>query len=1732
MVPAWTIIGLLLLIVSFICLTMALWSMHYSIPRIKSCVFRATFAYLISRTVHALAWSIVSISFIDQFVHDKSTWLVLDSYYDAGGFRILRHDDNELDDPPSEVIVFVFIGDIATISGALWMLVLVVEVINLAKKTLDRGSSKELWTFRRYTFINIAAIAIYTVMSFSINGPGFFSGRYTTILIISSILQALVLISVSSGVWYLRTHSRKYESTDGQVIQSPLYLRLKRILIVYVVTSMPYLIVASIMLACSSPTEYVPRWAMGTSSLLYYTSGAVFALILVGSQDCFSSCFRRSEEVRPTLVHLSPKQEAPTGYPVFVNTDIESSSHLWSQLGPTMNAAQEIHDNLLRALLVRHRGYEITTCGDAFQLAFHTIADAVAYCLDVQLELISQPWPVEFVDSGLPGSWTESLRTNHVPLMKPKPAYLFHGIRVRMGIHASSEAEGQLFHQVHPVTHRSTYVGLSELIGREVGDLGNGGQIIVTERVAEWLAMQQQLNTSWNRSHSFVLDKLGVYSISDLKIDLKISQVLPLALKERMSRFKKKISNLRTTTTNSNSINRYDLMQSPREVIMVPIWSTMYAICFIISYIATSTAAYKMHRTKNQIISCVFYATFWYFISKALYSFTRLIVMSAVIYEFSKETSSWLVLDHIHDAGGIRLLASPSADTLMQSPPTGVLLALLIGDAVLIAGALWMLILVIELIRLAKKAMDRGTKLEKRTYTLYAIVIWALVLVSGLQSSGSTENPDTHFLSASFYSGRFEIVLIVANAIQTLVILLAAIAMWYLRKRGCDFEGIDGQVTRSPLYLRLKRILMVYCVTSVPYMLTTWLTLIYRKFNAEFPSVVVGIVAILYHSSGLPFAIVMVGSQQCCLKCLLPLEESESLQSPISKSPPKCPVFVNTDIESSSHLWNQLGPTMNVVQEIHDNLLRALLVRHHGYEITTCGDAFQLAFHTISDAVAYCLDVQLELLSQPWPVEFIDSGLPGSWTELLRTNYVSLLKPKHPYLFHGLRVRMGIHASSETEGQLFQQIHPVTHRTTYVGLSELIGREVGEIGNGGQIIVTAPVLEWLMKQSHFNTKFYQEYPFVYRDLGVYNIVDLKIHLAIAEILPVALKSRQDHFHSIPNLTSHLLYERHDSTAYDLLRTPLRSNKNALDMASMHSSFFCTMEVEFPTWTIVYLIVLLISLTATTLAVWTLKRSLFAIQSCVYYATLWYFVWKSIYALSRTVLMCIFLNEFNQKPSRWLNKTMENDVSGLRILGTSDTRNGDVPTFVVWVLFISDAALLSGVLWMIILVVELTRLAKKTMDRGPLREKQVRRNYLVSTTLVVVFYFTVCQLLSKEGLFSNNAKFINIVSNTMQTIVIVAVGFGMVSLRQRGQKFEGTSGEIEQSPLYSRLKRILIVFMVFSLPYTVVNWIAITPESADNIPTVILGVTQLLYFASGLFFALVMVASQECFSMCMSREKRRTRYTASSFAHAPTKNPVFVNTDIESSSFLWGQLGQTMHDAQELHDDLLRSLLVKHKGYEITTCGDAFQLAFHDIADAVAYCLDVQVQLLHAPWPIDFVDSGYAGSISVVMPKSTPLPTRIKHPYLFRGLRVRMGIHASNEKDEGQIFTNIHPVTQRTTYVGLAEMIGREVSDLGNGGQIIVTARVASWLRKQIDEKNDWWHANACTMKDLGVYRINDLKIDLGIAQVLPEILKDRSTMFRTIGNTRSRMSYQRHDSTTYDLLMSPGDDEHILSVDC
>lgn len=67
----------------------------------------------------------------------------------------------------------------------------------------------------------------------------------------------------------------------------------------------------------------------------------------------------------------------------------------------------------------------------------------------------------------------------------------------------------------------------------------------------------------------------------------------------------------------------------------------------------------------------------------------------------------------------------------------------------------------------------------------------------------------------------------------------------------------------------------------------------------------------------------------------------------------------------------------------------------------------------------------------------------------------------------------------------------------------------------------------------------------------------------------------------------------------------------------------------------------------------------------------------------------------------------------------------------------------------------------------------------------------------------------------------------------------------------------------------------------------------------------------------------------------------------------------MDKAIDVHDHVIRTQLGRFDGYEVTTEGDAFLMAFHDASDAVAWCIATQ-QVSHLPAPCVRCSDCYVG----------------------------------------------------------------------------------------------------------------------------------------------------------------------------
>ncbi|MCD6032016.1 MAG: adenylate/guanylate cyclase protein [Thermomicrobiales bacterium] len=125
-------------------------------------------------------------------------------------------------------------------------------------------------------------------------------------------------------------------------------------------------------------------------------------------------------------------------------------------------------------------------------------------------------------------------------------------------------------------------------------------------------------------------------------------------------------------------------------------------------------------------------------------------------------------------------------------------------------------------------------------------------------------------------------------------------------------------------------------------------------------------------------------------------------------------IFLFTDIEGSTALWERDRTAMAAAVERHIALLDAAILTHGGVHFKTVGDAVQAAFATAAAAVATAIETQRALMAEPWQT----SG--------------------------PLRVRMAIHAGEATPGGEGYR-SPALNR-----LERLLGA-----GHGGQILLSA-----------------------------------------------------------------------------------------------------------------------------------------------------------------------------------------------------------------------------------------------------------------------------------------------------------------------------------------------------------------------------------------------------------------------------------------------------------------------------------------------------------------------------------------------------------------------------------------------------------------------------------------------------------------------------------------------------
>eukprot|EP00899_Mesostigma_viride_P017695 jgi/Mesvir1/25927/Mv25943-RA.2 len=200
----------------------------------------------------------------------------------------------------------------------------------------------------------------------------------------------------------------------------------------------------------------------------------------------------------------------------------------------------------------------------------------------------------------------------------------------------------------------------------------------------------------------------------------------------------------------------------------------------------------------------------------------------------------------------------------------------------------------------------------------------------------------------------------------------------------------------------------------------------------------------------------------------------------------------------------------------------------------------------------------------------------------------------------------------------------------------------------------------------------------------------------------------------------------------------------------------------------------------------------------------------------------------------------------------------------------------------------------------------------------------------------------------------------------------------------------------------------------------------------------------------------------------------VITDIEGSTSLWEWNPTVMRQALAIHHNVLRALLPKYYGYESDTEGDSFFLVFHNPTDALGWAMDVQRTLLfpatlfkESDWPAELLSFG-AGKEE----------RSVDGTFLYRGLRVRMGIHIGMPES-----CTMH-ANGRQHYQGEVVEVTKAIQDAAaSGGQVLVS--MPAWQSLGM-------HSVAVVCHDLGLQEVGEKLPPVHLLEVLPTALVKRA----------------------------------------
>ena len=212
------------------------------------------------------------------------------------------------------------------------------------------------------------------------------------------------------------------------------------------------------------------------------------------------------------------------------------------------------------------------------------------------------------------------------------------------------------------------------------------------------------------------------------------------------------------------------------------------------------------------------------------------------------------------------------------------------------------------------------------------------------------------------------------------------------------------------------------------------------------------------------------------------------------------------------------------------------------------------------------------------------------------------------------------------------------------------------------------------------------------------------------------------------------------------------------------------------------------------------------------------------------------------------------------------------------------------------------------------------------------------------------------------------------------------------------------------------------------------------------------------TIVVAKQRHTIKYHTRDVRNAPKVGTVaIIFTDIEDSTALWETNKHAMQKSLDIHNNVIRSLIDKYEAYEVKTVGDSFMIATNCPNKAVMLANDIQEMLISQDWPLELA----------TMPSSCisyfPRPRRtntVEPPRLmFKGLRVRVGVHMGHHQDDmskahdGEIQILHDKVSKGFDYYGPVVNTAARIEDAAFGGQTMISKVIYDVISEEVKSES-------------------------------------------------------------------------------